>query len=191
VLTVVCVNAGNYLGRGQEYVDKLWSMVTLHLRQPFDFVVVTEADGFYGWWVKIALFEPGRFRGRVAYFDLDGVIVGPLDELVEAKGIIQLTDWGWTKPTYGSGVMVWDAGEHEKIYTEYSADVPQQYRGDQDWITSLGGWEPLPARLCRSYRYHCVNGPPEGCVHVSFHGKPKMHELPQSHWVHRYWRSLL
>lgn len=186
MLTVACVNQGNYLGMGQRYVDTLRAMVARNLRQPFEFVCIEEAHGLSGWWTKVALFEPGRFKGRVLYTDLDSVIVGGLDELADTKGIVDLADWGWTTHTLCSCVMVWDAGEHTEIFERFSADVPRKFRGDQDWITHLGGWQPLPAHLCRSYRYESKAAPQPGCVHVSFHGKPKPHEV-QSGWVPKLW----
>ena len=84
--------------------------------------------------------------------------------------------------------MVWDAGEHEEIYEAYTAGVPLQFRGDQDWITHLGGWDALPAHLCRSYRYVSKAGPQPGCVHVSFHGLPKPHEVLTG-WVPDRWHT--
>ncbi len=186
-VTIACVNQGDYLGRGEDYVQRLQSMVSRHLRRPFDFVCITEAHGLTGWWTKIALFEPGRFSGRVLYTDLDSVIVGDLEPLVANKGIVDLADWGWKTHTLCSCVMVWDAGEHAEIFEKFTPEVPQQFRGDQDWITHLGGWEVLPPQLCRSYRYHSRQQPPEGCVHVSFHGTPKPHHVVDG-WVPKHWQ---
>lgn len=186
MLTVACVNHGNYLGHGWQYVETLRRMVARNLSQPHEFVCLQD-EGDSGWWSKIELFRPGRFKGRVLYTDLDSVITGPLDELAEHKGIIDLHDWGWKTHTFGSGVMVWDAGEHADIFEKYTPNVRSLFRGDQDYITLLGGWQALPARLCRSYRYHCVKGVPEGCVHVSMHGTPKPHEI-KTGWVPEVWR---
>lgn len=136
------------------------------------------------------LFSPNRFEGRCLYLDLDSLVTGSLDELVESKGIIHLRDWGWAKNDYGTGVMAFDGGEHGDIWREYSPIVPSIYRGDQDFVTALGGWEALPAPpvLC-SYRYHCKGGVPEGCAVVSFHGeKDKPHLMPENHWTRRYWQ---
>lgn len=186
MLTVACVNHGNYLGFGDRYVSTLHAMVKRNLSREFQFVCLKD-EGGPGWWSKIELFRPGRFSGRVVYIDLDSVIVGPLDELAESKGIIDLHDWGWKKHILGSGVMVWDSGEHAEVFTQYTQHVPERFRGDQDWITHLGGWPILPAHLCRSYRYDCVNEPPDGCVHVSMHGLPKPHEIRDG-WVPSAWR---
>lgn len=187
MITVACVNAGDYLGRGALYVERLKAMVARHLKQPYRFVVVG-GSVHEGWWAKVRLFTPGLFEGRVLYLDLDSVVVGSLDELAETKGIIQLRDWGWDRDCYGSGVMVWDAGEHAEIYKRFRDDVPHRFEGDQDWITSLGGWDALPAVWCRSYRYHCRKSPPADCRVVAFHGHPKMHELLPGHWALEHWK---
>lgn len=185
MLTVACVEVGNYLGRGTEYVAKLRAMVARHLSQPFRFECITQSDK-PGWWAKVDLFEPDRFTGRVLYLDLDTVIVGPLDALAESKGILHLADWGWTKNDYGSGVMVWDAGEHAEVWSRYTPNVPDQFRGDQDWMTHLGGWAALPKGLCVSYRYVSIVAPPLGASVVCFHGSPKPHEVI-SGWVPGAW----
>ena len=206
MLTVACVDAGNYLGRGREYVEKLRRMVARHLSLPHVFTCLTDygpvgnehgdaptffialPPGLRGWWNKIVLFRPGLFEGRVLYLDLDSVITGPLDPLAAAKGILHLDRWGWDRKVYGSGVMVFDAGEHADIWEKFTPEVPRKFEGDQDFITSLGGWPALPDGLCVSYRYHCKKGPPAGASVVCFHGSPKMHQLPAGHWAHEHWR---
>ena len=190
MITVACVNWGNYLGRGAEYVGKLHSMVAQHLHQPFHFEVIEEAGDLEGWWVKVALFQPGRFKGRVLYLDLDSVIVGDLDELVEHKGIIDMHDWGWEEHALNSSVMVWDAGEHENIFTKFKPSVAKFFcvSGDQAWMHHLGGWQGLPAKMCRSYRYHSIKGPQSGCRVVTFHGNPKPHHITEG-WVPQHWNQ--
>lgn len=185
MLTVACVNVGDYLGRGEEYVEKLRAGVRRNLALPHEFVCVRESAKT-GWWAKLDLFEPRRFTGRVMYLDLDTVVVGDLALLVAHKGLLHLVDWGWKTPTYGSGVMVWDAGEHAEAFTRYTDAVPEAYGGDQDWLTHLGGWAALPPSLNRSYRYHARKGVPQGAVTVSFHGRPKPHEITDG-WVPQAW----
>lgn len=187
VITVVCVNVENYLGKGEKYVAKLRAMVARHLSLPHTFECITTSNK-HGWWAKVDLFQPGRFTGRVLYLDLDTVIVGSLDELAQTKGILHLRDWGWTKNDYGSGVMVWDAGEHEEIFERYDKAVPHCFRGDQDWMTHLGGWPALPKGLCVSYRYLSKLAPPAGASVICFHGQPKPHELVTG-WVPQHWRE--
>lgn len=186
MLTVACVNVQNYEGRGEEYVAKLQSMVARNLSQPHRFECIRESDK-KGWWAKVDLFQPGRFTGRVLAFDLDTVIVGPLDELASHKGTVHLIDWGWKKNMYGNAIMCWDAGEHEEVYTRFTPDVPARLRGDNDWMFELGGWDSLPKGLNVSYRYHAKAAPPAGAVTVSLHGRPKCHEVTTG-WLPQYWR---
>lgn len=198
MLTVVCVNHNNYLGKGIEYVEKLGRALDRWLKRKHRRVCITNApeaagfdimpaeDGKLGWWQKLTCFRPGLFTGRVMYIDLDSVITGSLDELADTKGIVDLHDWGWKTHTLGSGVMVWDAGEHAALYERYNQTVPMVYRGDQDFVTELGGWPILPAHWLRSYRYHSKDGIPKGCKVVAFHGRPKCHEVTTG-WVPEHW----
>ena len=188
MITIAVVNHGNYLGRGRQYVETMKSMVARNLQQPYAFECLSDEGRLAGWWAKIELFRPGRFNGRVVYVDLDSVVVGQLDELAECKGIVNLLDWGWREPTLCSSVMVWDAGEHADIFERFVPDVMHEFRGDQDWITHVGGWQALPPHLCKSYRYHCTEAPPARCVHVSMHGTPKPHEITAG-WVPNHWRT--
>lgn len=204
-MIVACVEWGDYCGRGAEYVAKLASMVSRNLAEGYELVILTDdpgrslgvdarivklEPGLDGWWNKVCLFRPGVFPAgeRVLYLDLDVAITGDLAALFGRKGIIHLTDWGWKTFSYGTGVMVWDAGEHEEVWARFTPTVAERLRGDQDWVTMLGGWQALSPVLLRSYRYHAKDGPPPGCAVVSFHGAPKPHDLPPGHWVHGYWR---
>ena len=92
-LTVVCVNTRNYLGRGGEYVTKLYNMCQRHV-PTHRFICLTDAMGFShkdeyppgvellalpkhfnGWWAKLNLFKPGLLPpGRKLYLDLDVVV---------------------------------------------------------------------------------------------------------------------
>lgn len=186
MLTVACVCVGDYLQRGDLYTERLKASVARNLAQPYKFECITESP-WLGWWSKISLFEPGRFSGRVLYLDLDVVVTGSLDLLAEHAGIIHLADWGWKKNDYCSSVMVWDGDEHARAFNEFNDDVQLCFRGDQDWLTCLGGWAALPRSLNASYRYHATKAPPKDAVTVSFHGKPKPHEC--GGWVADYWRS--
>ena len=208
MITVACVDSGNYLGRGREYVEKLRLIVARHLSVPHVFVCLTDYGPvgdehgdwptFFigisgerkGWWAKTELFKPGIFPAgeRVLYLDLDTVVVGSLDELVKHKGILHLDRWGWEKKVYGSGVMIWDSGEHAEIWTKFTPDVPKRHEGDQNWLTELGGWPALPDGICVSYRYHCKKGPPAGASVICMHGRPKQTDLPPEHWVYEHWR---
>lgn len=200
LLTVACVEAGNYLTRGAEYVRTLAAMVRRNLDVPHRFVCLTDRaagfgpgietvplePGLRGWWNKLQLFRPGLFEGRVVYMDLDTVVVGAVGFLARDKGILHLRQWGWANDMYGSGVMVWDAGEHEAVWTKYSAETAARFPGDQDWIHNVSSWPALDAWRCVSYRYHCRKGLPNDARVVCFHGRPKPHEVAEP-WVRAHW----
>lgn len=210
MLIVACVETGNYLGRGREYVRKLTDAVARHLHEPHVVRVYTDdllrhwstlqVTGLEiemikpqpggGWWNKIHLFNPSAFRpgDRVLYFDLDTIIVDSLDSLARASGILHLGKWGWAKNDFGSGVMAWRHGEHSEVWSKFTPKVPTKFRGDQDWMTHLGGWPALPDGTCVSYRYHCqkAGAPPGNASVVCFHGTPKPHEVKEP-WAQENW----
>jgi hypothetical protein len=163
------------------------AMVSRNLKQPHEFNVLGSI-GLRGWWNKIGLFKPGQFTGRVIYIDLDCLITGPLDELVESKGIIDMRSWGFPERAYNSSVMVFDAGEHKYIWRSFDSSVPDMMEGDQDWISRVSQWKALPAHAVRSYRYHCLAGMPQKCSVIVCHGKPKPHEIPHI-WARNIWRG--
>jgi hypothetical protein len=212
VITVVSVEWGGYQGRAIEYIDKLKASVARHLEAQHWFCclrldsepVRSEESGergnpspltphpspvFGGWFRKLEIFRPGRFTGRVLYLDLDSVIVGALDPLAYRKGAVHLKDWGWKDNVHFGGVWSFDAEqEGRRIWEAYNDSVPANFKDDQDWLTSLGIWGPLPPHLVRSYRYHCSqNSPPPGASVVAFHGRPKPHEM-LTPWVKEAWR---
>lgn len=204
MITIACVEHGDYQKRGAEYVRKLKAAVHRNVACEHRFVCLTddpkrhpgvdcqmlpsrERDGLSGWFAKVYCFTPHRFEGRVVFLDLDVLVTGSLDELAAHKGITHLGQWGWAKNDYGSAVMVWDAGEHPEVWAKYNVNVPHRFRGDQDYLTQLGGWEALPEGMTRSYRYHCKDGVPGGCIVCCFHGPDKPHLLADDHWTRRYW----
>jgi hypothetical protein len=182
MLNVICCNVGNYCGRGQEYVEKLKIGVARNLSLDYAFHVITEAPG-EGWWSKISLFEPGRFKGRCLFFDLDTMIVGSIDELAGYDGDFAGINDLYFPKLFASGVMAWEAGKADQIYTRWvAAGMPQfDKRGDGGWI---GDVMPYADRLqdkfsdqIVSFKAHCLNGIPRGARVVCFHGLPRPHVL--------------
>lgn len=189
MLNVICVNKGNYLGRGDEYVRRLWVAVIRYLKLPFEFHVITEAPG-EGWWAKISLFEPGRFKGRCLFFDLDTIITGSLDHMASYQGkFAGLSDF-YQPERFASGVMLWEAGAADHVYTTWmQAGQPQFHEhGDGGWIGQMmpgaDRLQTLYPRQIVSFKAHCADGIPQGARVVCFHGKPRPHQLNDlmSHW---------
>jgi hypothetical protein len=153
-----------------------------------------------GWWQKLSLFDASRMPwaegDRIAYFDLDVAITGRLEDL--PKGIIK--DWAW--PCYNSSVMVWDHGEHSKIWDSFDPSVidrpsrlipagvlpkGQVNGGDQEWITEVGRWPIFPEDMFQSYRWGSKDWPHHGCKAVIFHGSTKPADITEG-WVTDVWK---
>lgn len=152
MLIVACVKWGTkYPPR---YVNTLRNMVARHLSLPHEFACLTDdpagldqgiriiplPEGQRGFWNKLVLFRPGTFEaGRtVLYFDLDVVIVGPIDRL--ATSIDRLTScWNFTaKHTMNSSVLAFRAGDDCDIWERFVAEGGEapaaSFGGDQDFI---------------------------------------------------------
>lgn len=191
-----CVKWG--MAYGPEYVNVLADMVARNCAIPYRFICLTDDPaglsegietldlprGLTGWWNKIALFKPGMFpaQSRIVYLDLDVVVVGPLEDLIDAKGIAH----DWLQGGYNSSVMVWDAGEHLEIWDAFDPQTAERLHGDQDWIQECSVWPYLPADWVPSYRLHSIEWPPLGSKVVAFHGQPKPHQVTDG-WVPTMW----
>ncbi|MCR4282381.1 MAG: hypothetical protein NUV72_05075 [Bauldia sp.] len=178
MLTVacVCVEGGVY---NESHVWRLLNMVKEHLTIPFG-LSLAFASELPGWWAKIDLFEPRRFKGRVLYLDLDVTITGPLDGLATYPApFVAIRDF--IRPGLNSSVMSWDAGAADHVYENFTPDVMQRLHGDQDWITEqMPNAARFPMGTCVSYRGHVVprGRVPKSASVVVFHGSPKPWEVP-------------
>lgn len=180
-LNVVCVQTGNYLGRGAEYVRNLQRQVSQHLTLPHRFVVVTDdALTSYpnatvmraehpGWWEKIALFRPGRFADRVMFIDLDTLILGNIDHIAAYGGhFATLHDFWRGRNGLGPAVILFDPKWAGAIYAEWAAlGFPKEGNGDQSWIEnrdqgrfhrSIDILQELYPGEFVSYKEHCTSG---------------------------------
>ena len=94
MVKVVCVNAGNYLEHGAEYVNKLYAMVKKNTTIPHEFVCLTDdveglnediktillPEWIKGWYAKLYLFKHGLFtEEKLAFFDMDS-LAGKVNE---------------------------------------------------------------------------------------------------------------
>ena len=146
-----------------------------------------------GYWNKLRLFDPALgLRGRVLYIDLDSLIVGPLDPIVDYPADFALTTDALVKERahldrdrdgrrivrrFNSSVMVWNGGEQADLWERWTPKVAKELSTDQDWIgeQSEGAvgmpleWFPRLSRV----------GPPETWspeTKVILAKKPKNHE---------------
>ena len=216
MLTFVCLNAGNYCGRGAEYVNTLYDMVARNMPGGIAYRFACLTDDPAGldpriepialpadlerWYGKLYLFKRGLFPDgtRMVYLDLDTVIVGQLDAIVGYRGqFATLTDFFFPE-RMGPAVMLWEAGDYAaSIWDEWVADGhPRNELGDLWWLNNLDQGrfakrtERLQALFPRafvSYKRDCAPLPPKGARVVCFHGRPRPHEA-QDEWVQACWQ---
>jgi len=188
-LNVWCVCVGDKYHSG--YVYALQEAVAKNLSIPHRFRCITtrRLQGietrnppvpYSGWWSKIGLFAHNVATGPSLYFDLDVVITGSLDYLVEFTKYEFAAPANWARSGHGgiqSSVMAWRGDwvePYEYIKPQWPA-VTERLWGDQELLWEMLGdrWIRIPG-VC-SYKYHVApNGviPADASV-VVFHGEPK------------------
>jgi hypothetical protein len=210
MLKIVCINVKNYLGRGIEYVDTLYDMVTRNLSEgtPGDFIVFTDdvsevyspgitvrevPHELRGWFSKLSLFKTGTFNDgdRIFYLDLDSVITASLDDIVAYTGPFAILRDAYRPDGLQSSVMLWEAGECDYIWRKYAnAGFPEVFGGDQAWIEEVvEDYRILQTEFPRkfvSYKRDARMGVPPGASVVFFHGLPRPHEA--GGWVEKVWK---
>lgn len=214
--TILCVRFGNKYGIS--YVERLRNMISRHTTIPYKLVCLTDdptpvkdvtlivqknAGYLKGWWHKVHMFD-GRLPlvGRILYVDLDVVICGNIDKLLQIEGKTFMgirdfnrrfhRDWKYLN----SSVMSWVHGDQEYIYTQFKKDpaLAMRMHGDQDWTwkcarNKIKFW---PETWIQSYKWEIrdrnelqvINGVrqfkeqkdnvviPQDCSIVVFHGDP-------------------
>lgn len=219
MLTVACVLKGNWCaGRGPEYVRNLKASVERNLSEKHRFLCVTDLDqerarrelgcewrrpkhpDWPGWWGKIEIFDPEFAPGPILFFDLDTVIVGPLDfPDMHERPFTCLEDF--TRPALmASGMMYLPAGaELARVYAEFVKNPAWavQFCGDHGdglWMQLQLGrcwtWQTSDPGKVVSYKVH-VRGQaelPAGARVVCFHGVPRPHEIDEP-WMIDHWND--
>ncbi len=138
-----------------------------------------------GWWAKMDLFASAQDNlGDILYFDLDTMIVGPLDDIARVGHLTLLRDFHH-RGRVQSGMMYLPAAERPYAYAAWVEDpdgVMSRHRGDGQflhelWRRKADRWQDtLPGRVV-SYKVHVRQrkGPtiPAGASVVCFHGRPR------------------
>lgn len=183
-----------------EYVYRLRYAVKEHLTVPHKFVCLTDQDLYcdtyfpivewHGWWQKLSLFQIAE--GPSLYFDLDSVIVGNLDYLVEYTKHPIAAPANWGQSGHGgiqSSVMAW-SGEYKTPFTAFNYEKDhKRLWGDQEFLTEITGNSFVPLPGIFSYKYHCRGqGIPAQASVITFHGKPDYHECNES-WILQYMQT--
>ena len=164
-LIIACVYwQGDFRKRAYKphWVRRLRNMVKRNLKLPHRFVAFTNvpdelpdietveltAPHLKGWWAKIELFRPDAFpeNSRVLYLDLDTLITGKLEHIVNYPANIAFMPPSYKfrdgVPAMGKGIVdryqsscfVKDADTGHDVWYNFHDGVMDEYRGDQDWI---------------------------------------------------------
>jgi hypothetical protein len=194
-----------------EYISKLQAGIARNLTLKHKFICFTNEDvqikgvetrmfgspSYKGCLPKLCAFDPKNgLEGRVVMLDLDIVITGDLDEMFSYDGSF-MTREAFRVPGKSGGDMVFfEAGKHPDIWMDFrfktsrfistykaqERSVYRDLRPDCDFVQ-----RNYPGQVL-SYRNHVKKtGMTDSCRVVSFHGKPRPHEvqdvLVQENWV--------
>lgn len=212
ITDVVCVLWGNEYS--DDYVKILKSMVERNSTVPFNFKAFTDRPidgidtiplpaGLTGWWNKIYLFSKRHvytdtLSKRVVYFDLDTVITGNIDFLLQYDGELmgienlginnRFEDREKYKNVFQSGVLAWNQEACAYIcdvFVDRKDEILANIRGDGEYMhilfSQLGKKPDLlqhlyPGKL-KSYKYEVYEtGLDDETSIVCFHGTPRPHE---------------
>lgn len=195
-VTVACVykTGGDFTA---EYVHRLAESVRAHTTRPHRFVCLTDSDEKFtcetvpltddlpGWWSKLELFK--TFWGRTVYLDLDTIITGSIDPLLDYDGpVALLQDWYSDKPKLSTGVMAWNAPLSFICPTDDEKALILQGPKQMDQYFVVKKLEQAKWHIdnvCEilsivSYKKHCRGqDAPDDARIVCFHGSPRPHEI--------------
>jgi hypothetical protein len=172
-MRVVCVlkTGGDY---DAEYVARLQASVAANSSAPLSFLCLTDdhqvssfcstiplKHGWPSWWSKIELFRPGLLPGPSLYLDLDTLILGNIDELVQVASRAPFTALrGFNHrlrdprkhQNFASGIMAGHFEVMSRVYEEFIKDPlgnmatrRENWRhGDQGFIASVIDVDVIP-----------------------------------------------
>lgn len=207
----------NYRKRFTARHVNVWAnMVERNLSLPHEFVCVTNMPEGIDSRIRIvplpkvpappwSEFRPNCFRRlwafspeardklgeRIASFDLDCVMVGKLDPLLDRKDEFVIWKDQLLPGQYNGGFWLLNAGSRTQVWTDWKGQQPKGARGsDQGWISAkLRGektWTDTDGVL--SYRKHVQKRSlPKHARIVFFHGKPDPWESKDP-WIKEHYR---
>lgn len=184
MINIVCVlKCGGKVGYDATWVEKLQNAVKRNLSIPHEFICLSDVEvpckriplehtsnvKSPGWWAKMQLFKPGLFDGPVLYLDLDTVITGNLDELINTITAQHdfLMEYDSHFNISSSAVLYWN-GDYSNVYNEYiskseyyeekyslSNQGAERLVGDQAVIASLVEHKYIN-KVCPQEWFHIV-----------------------------------
>lgn len=222
---IVCVFWGNKFS--VDYVYNLKSAVERNTSKDYRFVCLSDRlipgietrflrPGIHGWWNKLQMFDSSLdLQNRVVYFDLDTLITGNIDWLIEYDGnFMGIEDVGAVNPhqphlknVLQTGVMAFKRSSYWSVFNEFvfsSENIVNSYRGDGEFLQQLIKKRDLlqhlfPGKL-KSYKYQVYpNRPDDETAVVCFHGRPSIIQAMEEtvvtprakydpvEWIRDYW----
>ena len=225
MINFVCVlkSGGDY---ELEHVGHIKDMLDRHVKESHRLILLTDLDvaseimiiplvyDLPNWWSKLEMF---RLTGACIYFDLDTVITGEINGLIESvsgndEKFIMLKSF--KRKRFMSGVMAWNGNYsfilHEFLKERTAGTFKQRTReggpqaiidnraffGDQDWIEhrlrahsiTITELQRVQPGVC-SYKHNLMYAKelPDYMNIVCFHGSPRPFELPDGHYLREYY----
>lgn len=208
MIDVVCVKWGTEYS--DDYVKILKAMVERNTTIEHRFLCFTDKpiDGIEcielpsdltGWWNKIYLFKQGNTNDRVVYFDLDTMLTGNIDFLMEYNGpLMGIENVGVNnryehdrekyRNVFQTGVLAWKRDHAHfiwDVFNQHKEQIVKNIRGDGEFLHILfqqNQYKPdllqhlHPGKL-KSYKYEVYeDGLDDQTAIVCFHGTPRPHE---------------
>lgn len=218
-ITVACVlrtppedKPGKQKVYGNIDVVRLKKGVDNFLKIDHDFVCLTDRTDIEvptipligntpAWWAKLELFRPKLFKNPVLYIDLDMVICGNLDEMVQqffGNPFMLLGDS--RKGVMGSG-MIYFEGTHSDLWGIYISD-PKGYQkkyakkpryGDQAFIEDHKSFKAMNETVNPNWFQKLTFDTiphPDSKILICVGKGNKLHrpEYQRHGWVNTYWR---
>jgi hypothetical protein len=129
------------------------------------------------------------------YIDLDTVIVGNIDKILQAsKDFIVLSDpYRYNTPNIGSGLMSWKFGTLNYLNKNFTG-IAGYSGGDQHYIKDnskeeMSRWQDLFPGEILSYKVDLPKNkqlPSEAKI-IYFHGIPNPHQVTEIDWMKKCW----
>jgi hypothetical protein len=210
--TLACVWVRGHRNYGVEYVERLKNMVARHTSKQFNMVCLSDRidahlpchtfeiqreDGF-AWWEKRKLFKLDRVMsngGRILYLDLDVIIMGDLDPIIDYPADFAISpcsapNWQGKDGLvcvkgYNSSVMVWNDGARRQFHDAWTPDVAMRLWGDQDWYKEIS---PNEAVMPAEWFERLSGTEPKPETKVVFCIKTKNHKaIERLPWLRECW----
>lgn len=200
---------------GQVYINNLYRGVKRNLTLPHRFwcfyqkgleleldegihAVPFDSPSWKGCFPKLKAFDPENgLSGRVVVMDLDMVVTGSLDEMFSYNGYLMTRSTFVREQKSGGDIVFFRAGMFPFWTT--LVDNPESFErkyGGRERFVYRDAWKPYfdfvqdlyPGQLC-SYKRHVRRyGIPNNCRLISYHGRPRPHEI-KNPLLAQYWNG--